>query len=74
MYTFVYIYSEIYSTDLQNVPAFFMILEKMEIGLYNPQYWNGGCGSRALKLWIHHLFSTLPLVRVVIPLGQAITE
>jgi len=51
-----------------------MTLEKMEIGLYNPQYWNGGCGSRALKLWIHHLFSTLPLVRVVIPLGQAITE
>ncbi|OCA90084.1 GNAT family N-acetyltransferase [Pradoshia sp. D12] len=37
---------------------------EMGIGIYNPQYWNGGYGTRALKLWIDHLFKTMPLVRV----------
>ncbi len=34
------------------------------IGIYRPEYWNGGYGSEALKLWIDHLFSSLPLARV----------
>lgn len=37
---------------------------EMGIGIYRPQYWSGGFGTRALKLWINHLFDTLPLVRV----------
>ncbi|MGM9945970.1 MAG: GNAT family N-acetyltransferase [Lysinibacillus sp.] len=37
---------------------------EMGIGIYNPQYWSGGYGTRALTLWIDHLFNTLPLVRV----------
>lgn len=37
---------------------------EMGIGIYDPQYWSGGFGTRALKLWINHLFNTLPLVRV----------
>lgn len=37
---------------------------EMGIGIYDPQYWSGGYGTRALSLWIEHLFSTLPLVRV----------
>lgn len=37
---------------------------EMGIGIYDPKYWSGGFGTRALKLWINHLFSTLPLVRV----------
>ncbi len=37
---------------------------EMGIGIYNPQYWNGGYGTKALKLWIDHLFETMPLVRV----------
>jgi len=36
----------------------------MGIGIYDPKYWSKGFGTRALKLWIHHLFNTLPLVRV----------
>lgn len=34
------------------------------IGIYNPDYWNGGYGSEALKLWVDHLFQVLPLARV----------
>ncbi|WP_129692448.1 GNAT family N-acetyltransferase [Gottfriedia acidiceleris] len=37
---------------------------EMGIGIYDPNYWSGGIGTRALKLWINHLFNTLPLVRV----------
>ena len=37
---------------------------EMGIGIYNPTYWNGGYGTRALTLWIDHLFETMPLVRV----------
>jgi RimJ/RimL family protein N-acetyltransferase len=38
----------------------------LEVGIviYDPSYWNGGYGSEALKLWIDHLFSVLPLVRI----------
>ncbi|MGV2619816.1 UNVERIFIED_CONTAM: GNAT family protein [Halobacillus marinus] len=34
------------------------------IGIYDPDYWNGGYGSEALELWIDHLFRHLPLARV----------
>ena len=37
---------------------------EMGIGIYDPDYWSGGYGTRALKLWITHLFNALPLVRV----------
>jgi len=37
---------------------------EMGIGIYSPNYWSGGYGTRALRLWIDHLFNTLPLVRV----------
>jgi RimJ/RimL family protein N-acetyltransferase len=38
----------------------------LEIGivLHEATSWEKGIGTRALKLWIHHLFSTMPLVRV----------
>lgn len=34
------------------------------IGIYSPKYWSGGYGTRAIRLWISHLFNTKPLVRV----------
>ncbi|SFJ90046.1 Protein N-acetyltransferase, RimJ/RimL family [Halobacillus dabanensis] len=34
------------------------------IGIYDPDYWNGGYGSDAMSIWIDHLFRSLPLVRV----------
>ncbi|MEK3836680.1 MULTISPECIES: GNAT family N-acetyltransferase [unclassified Paenibacillus] len=37
---------------------------EMGIVIYDPAYWSSGYGTRALKLWIGHLFTTLPLVRV----------
>jgi len=37
---------------------------EMGIGIYDPKYWSGGYGTRAFKLWINHLFYSLPLVRV----------
>ncbi|WNS44639.1 GNAT family protein [Paenibacillus sp. MMS20-IR301] len=37
---------------------------EMGIIIYDPAYWGGGYGTRALRMWIRHLFSTLPLVRV----------
>lgn len=37
---------------------------EMGIGIYNPKFWSGGFGTIALKLWINHLFSELPIVRV----------
>lgn len=37
---------------------------EMGIVIYNPKYWSGGYGTRVIKLWINHLFTTMPLVRV----------
>ncbi|MGE7602426.1 GNAT family N-acetyltransferase [Peribacillus sp. NPDC097675] len=37
---------------------------EMGIGIYTPNLWSGGYGTKALRLWIDHLFQTLPLVRV----------
>ena len=37
---------------------------EMGIVIYPPAYWSGGYGTRAIRLWINHLFHTLPLVRV----------
>lgn len=34
------------------------------IGIYDPNYWNGGYGSEAMALWVDHLFHSLPLARV----------
>lgn len=38
----------------------------LEVGIviHEGNNWNKGIGTRALKLWIDHLFNTLPLVRV----------
>lgn len=37
---------------------------EMGIVLHEPGSWGKGLGTRAMKLWIDHLFSTMPLVRV----------
>ncbi|MFJ7744647.1 GNAT family N-acetyltransferase [Peribacillus sp. NPDC097295] len=37
---------------------------EMGIVIYTPDLWSGGYGTIALRLWIDHLFQTLPLVRV----------
>jgi RimJ/RimL family protein N-acetyltransferase len=37
---------------------------EMGITIYNPAFWSGGYGTRALRLWIGHLFHSYPLVRV----------
>lgn len=37
---------------------------EMGIGIYDAQYWNKGLGTTVLRLWINHLFQTMPLVRV----------
>lgn len=37
---------------------------EMGIGLHEADNWGKGLGTRALKLWMNHLFTTLPLVRV----------
>ncbi|WP_442599682.1 GNAT family N-acetyltransferase [Neobacillus sp. D3-1R] len=37
---------------------------EMGIGIYDPNYWSGGYGTKALGLWIKQLFTSLPLVRV----------
>lgn len=34
------------------------------IVIYHPDYWSGGYGTEALRLWIDELFYSLPLVRV----------
>lgn len=38
----------------------------LEIGiiLYDSSRWGKGIGTRTLKIWVNHLFNTLPLVRV----------
>jgi RimJ/RimL family protein N-acetyltransferase len=37
---------------------------EMGIVIYEPQYWSGGYGTRALTMWINHLFNEMSLVRV----------
>lgn len=37
---------------------------EMGIVIFDPAYWNGGYGTKALQLWIGHLFAIMPLVRV----------
>lgn len=37
---------------------------EMGIVIYDPNYWSGGYGTRVIKLWIDHLFTKMPLVRV----------
>ncbi len=37
---------------------------EMGVLLYESERWGQGIGTRALALWINHLFETLPLVRV----------
>lgn len=37
---------------------------EMGIILYESVNWGKGIGTRALKIWMEHLFTTLPLVRV----------
>ncbi|WP_226670369.1 GNAT family N-acetyltransferase [Metabacillus litoralis] len=34
------------------------------IVIYDPSYWSGGYGTKALSLWIDHLFQTLDIPRV----------
>lgn len=38
----------------------------LEVGIviHEGQNWNKGIGTRALKLWVDHIFNTLPQVRV----------
>jgi len=38
----------------------------LEIGIiiYHPEFWSGGYGTEALKLWIDYLLESMPLVRV----------
>lgn len=45
----------------EHEPSFWM---EVGIVIYKPQYWNGGYGTEALKLWINYLFESLPLVRI----------
>lgn len=37
---------------------------EMGIGLHEAGSWGKGLGTRAFRLWMNHLFTTLPLVRV----------
>ncbi|RXJ04357.1 N-acetyltransferase [Anaerobacillus alkaliphilus] len=37
---------------------------EMGIVIYDPNYWSGGFGTRAIRFLINHLFTTMPLVRV----------
>ncbi|GAF13072.1 acetyltransferase, GNAT family [Bacillus sp. JCM 19046] len=37
---------------------------EMGIGFYEGKSWGKGLGTRALILWMNHLFQTMPLVRV----------
>jgi RimJ/RimL family protein N-acetyltransferase len=38
----------------------------LEVGIviYLPEFWNGGYGTDALKVWIQHLFTTFPIPRI----------
>lgn len=37
---------------------------EMGIGLHEPHNWSKGLGTRAMRLWMNHIFHTLPVVRV----------
>ncbi|MED1206038.1 GNAT family N-acetyltransferase [Heyndrickxia acidicola] len=37
---------------------------EMGIALYKSNDWSKGLGTRTLRLWMQHIFNTLPLVRV----------
>jgi RimJ/RimL family protein N-acetyltransferase len=37
---------------------------EMGIVIYDPRYWSGGYGTKTIRLWINHLFNTMPLVRI----------
>ncbi len=37
---------------------------EMGIVIYDPRYWSGGYGTKAIRFLINHLFTTMPLVRV----------
>ncbi|TCZ80242.1 N-acetyltransferase [Paenibacillus albiflavus] len=37
---------------------------EMGIVIYKPMYWSSGYGTEALRLWISHLFASMPLARV----------
>lgn len=37
---------------------------EMGIVIFVPSYWSGGYGTRAIRMWMKHLFTTMPLVRV----------
>lgn len=37
---------------------------EMGIVIYEANFWSGGIGTEALRMWINHLFKELPLVRV----------
>lgn len=37
---------------------------EMGIDIYDTQYWNGGYGTEALRLWISYLFEHLDIARV----------
>ncbi|WP_342508804.1 GNAT family protein [Sporosarcina sp. FSL K6-2383] len=37
---------------------------EMGIVIYEPTYWSGGYGTKALAMWTNHLFDEMPLVRV----------
>jgi RimJ/RimL family protein N-acetyltransferase len=37
---------------------------EMGIALYQSNDWSKGLGTRTLRLWMQHIFNTLPLVRV----------
>ncbi|WP_409289997.1 GNAT family N-acetyltransferase [Peribacillus sp. SCS-37] len=37
---------------------------EMGIGIYNPAYWNGGWGTKALSLWITHIFHSFDIARI----------
>lgn len=37
---------------------------EMGIVIYQSKFWSSSYGTRAFRLWINHLFNTLPLVRV----------
>ncbi|WP_066321711.1 GNAT family N-acetyltransferase [Bacillus sp. FJAT-29814] len=37
---------------------------EMGIVIYDPRYWSGGYGTKTIRLWISHLFNSMPLVRV----------
>lgn len=38
---------------------------EMGIVIYLPEYWNGGYGTEAIKLWIDYLFESIPTIERV---------